>query len=367
MDFLNEVEKKLDLPSAEKVQVMRELRSHYCELRDEFVESGMDAVQAEQEAAKRLGEPGDIASRLQTVHCRATWKTALLTALPFLISFPMFFIGLPLYGKKAGPSFQQLFHHIMSIQQVIGLCLGIFLLAVCIREFKNDRRPIWLATWLGFGIIGIMGIQPQNLLGMALLFTLIPGVIAVWAFRQSTYWRNILAGWTIIAVGIIAMKYLNSDISNSESGMMLLFHIPLMMAIALRVFARHPYGSTAQASLFLFTFYQIMPPYSRAQDMWINMVLALLPMIITIAIVLIYARAATWQHKLIILSVGILLIGTPSALSYGIIAGPPDQGYSGFRAAFSAAMTLIKIVWVVFIPLLFQRFRPGGDRPELAR
>lgn len=57
MDFLHEVEKKLDLPPGEKAQVMRELESHLLEIEDELTASGMRECEAESEAARRLGDP----------------------------------------------------------------------------------------------------------------------------------------------------------------------------------------------------------------------------------------------------------------------------------------------------------------------
>jgi len=72
MSFLNEVEKRLDLPRGEKARVMAELESHWVEARDELIASGMDATLAEQQAGLRLGTPDDVAARLSAVHNSAT-------------------------------------------------------------------------------------------------------------------------------------------------------------------------------------------------------------------------------------------------------------------------------------------------------
>jgi len=62
MDFLSEIERQLDLPPAEKEQVMRELRSHDEELEAEFIASGL-GPDAANVAARRLGDPRDIGAR----------------------------------------------------------------------------------------------------------------------------------------------------------------------------------------------------------------------------------------------------------------------------------------------------------------
>ncbi|NIN68576.1 MAG: hypothetical protein GTO63_28500, partial [Anaerolineae bacterium] len=48
MNFLSGIERKLDLPPAEKEQVLRELRSHYEETKQELISSGMDSGMAEE-------------------------------------------------------------------------------------------------------------------------------------------------------------------------------------------------------------------------------------------------------------------------------------------------------------------------------
>ena len=55
MDFLSAVEAQLDMPRADKAQVMREITSHYQDTREELVSKGMDEAQADREAARNGG------------------------------------------------------------------------------------------------------------------------------------------------------------------------------------------------------------------------------------------------------------------------------------------------------------------------
>ena len=68
MDFLEEVEMKLILPPEKKEQVMRELRSHYDEIKTELLASGMSGEEAEKEAQSRMGDPEKVVNRLKAVH-----------------------------------------------------------------------------------------------------------------------------------------------------------------------------------------------------------------------------------------------------------------------------------------------------------
>lgn len=55
MTYLEQVERLLDLPPAEKSSVIREMNLHLKDICEELVESGMDAEDAKIEAEKRMG------------------------------------------------------------------------------------------------------------------------------------------------------------------------------------------------------------------------------------------------------------------------------------------------------------------------
>ena len=86
MDFLNQTENLLDMPLADKADVMRELTAHFDELCDELVASGMDAAEARTAAEQRMGTPSEIAAQMNAAHYTASWKSALLCVVPFAVS-----------------------------------------------------------------------------------------------------------------------------------------------------------------------------------------------------------------------------------------------------------------------------------------
>ena len=372
MDFLSEVEKKLDLPPAEKAQVMRELRSHYCELRDEFVEYGMNAVQAGQEAAKRLGDPYDLASRLRSVHCTATWKMALLTIIPFLgLAFNQQFSSrLVLFSESIWP----------YLWELLPVFFGLAMLVGSIIALRSERRPMWLATWLPIGVaFPIVAASygtahlllrdkftPMPVSQMAILFTYMGvsivtlyGLVALWVFRQIPKWRAIVAGIALLGIAVELVVYFSLDanaVCNYSLLLLKLFSAPLVLAIAIQLFAKHPYGNAALASLFLYTHYLAsIPRIIYVGRPFTGPMLWTLGFIVTIIAVIVFTRESTWQRKLAAICAGIVarsllnLIGT-TVFTCIFMHMLHDAVMEGLK-------TLALLSWVVLIPLLFQRYQ----------
>ena len=366
MDFLSEVEKKLDLPPGEKAQVIRELKSHYEELKGELVASGMDAALAAQETSRKLGDPADVASRLQAIHCRATWRTAALTALPlfviFLGSILHFPLGLALMGNHASRSAIYAYHVPLL---VVTALFGLIFLVGSIRELLHNRRPMWLATWLAVGIRELVSAvqrledltryvegqrMPQvGVFPSVVLQILVLGFLAVMTYRRSTKWFLILGGWTVLVEAVYILVPWESFPIGWFMAFIVMANAPLVTAVALGLFARHPYGNTTQASLFLFAFYIGASSFEVRQLHWSILVANLLPPIVIVATVLAYARSSTWRQKLAILAGGIVATNSANSLIH--------------LSAYQTAMMLFMLFWVILVPMLFER-RWSDRRPE---
>lgn len=362
MAFLTEFERKLDIPPAEKTQVMREMRSHYEELREELIASGMDAATAEQEAARRLGDPQDVASRLGTVHCRATWRTALLMVLPFLMAlFIHWHSEFISYGLKGGSAYlfvsdpRYVYAQVGSLVILSLIC--VLMIAVSARELKHSRRPMWLAVWTGVGLWSLISIPFLSVLlygdgagqlGIVHLVvsseTLALGIGATWI---SSKWRTALGAGALIAALAVAI----TPWAPSDMLVVMLLQAPFIMIIARRLFGSHPYGNSAQTSLFLFAFYASSLSYMIAKAPTGVPILPLLMSVVVVAILLIYARASAWESKVLALAIGIEMVGLLSA-SWGDI---PMSHYSvgsgpGSDVQWGVLLTFL-LCWVILVPM----------------
>ena len=379
MDFLAEVEKKLDLPPGEKAEVIRELKSHYDELRGELVASGMDAALAAQEASRKLGDPADVSSRLQAIHCRATWKTALLTACPFLGGVFSTILRIPAFRSHQGTyAYASALHSYWIHALIITAVVTAILVIGSIRELVHNRRPIWLTTWLAVGMLGLVGIvqsgegiysltappesQPSIYLSVVFMILLL-GAAAMTTFRRSTRHFLILGGWTALAEVVYAAMHVTIVHTGWFAYFLIVIPAPLVMAVALGIFGHHPYGNAAQASLFLFAFYAGTRSYSTIDYHWMLMLAgSLLPTLAILATVLAYTRSAGWQRKVAILAGGIIAANLAGSIM--VIRSVVALGLS--VAAFYIILTAFEVFWVVVFPLLFER-RWSDRRPEFVR
>ena len=258
MHILKRIETMLDLPDAEKAEVMRELNSHYEEIRNELLASGMEPARAEEEAGKRLGDPAAVASRLSAVHCVAPWKSAFWAVVPFL---------------PAGFAIaRHLLHGVWAQAMLVLLVLsGVLIMAGTVRGFRSGGRPVWLPIWTAASISMVYGGINASFVacrGLAcfrflwavlpVLYAVLPAVVAIWLC-----WR--LRGWRLVAVLIAVcgiplyillpvVLYGALPITGMwpYSGFLSLVIMAVWVMLALRVFALHRCGSAAQAALFLF-------------------------------------------------------------------------------------------------------------------
>lgn len=369
MDFLSEIAKKLDLPPGEKAEVLKELESHYREVEDELTASGMDEREVATEAGRRLGDPQDVASRLQTVHCQATWRTAWLTAFPLVVKLVIFLLSSTLVRVVLGTHAHKsaMYSYQMSLVILAAVC-GVFFLAGSIRELVRNRRPIWLATWLAVGIHELftaahwlgdlvkwgegISMSRVDLSPSVMFFILMVGLTSTIAYRRSAKWLAILGAWTVGAEVIYLAVPWASFTTGSFIVFISLVCAPFMMSVALGLFARHPYGNTSQSSLFLFAYYIGISSYSGDMSWWGFAVLNLLSPLVIVGTVIAYARSATWWQKLAI-------------LAGGIVATSLARQLNPFSADLALGMVFM-LVWVILVPMLFDR-RWSDRRPEMVR
>jgi len=386
MAFLDEVRKKLDLPPAEKEQVMRELESHYHEVEDEALSTGMNECEASAEAAKRLGDPSDIAQRMQTVHTRATWKTALLTSLPFL--------GIMLIHILAIFNASQGVHRPFDISRALvsALLCTVFILG-SIKELRADRRPLWLATWLpigftiGLNLISMIFVkyihitlshdgymtQGDNIyvIQMGLrtsIEMLFLGLMSIWIYKKSNKWKSVILGVTIIGLftNILLAYFIhthNGNLMNLLYPVRVFFYGIIIMLFATRLFLRHPYGNKIQTSIILYAFLMPGLPMNGISDINLIFWLLIIYAIVSALMILFVARTAQWQVKQWLLCSTIIILTLLGAILSIFVLSTP---YDILLLYMSIINALAFVFWIVFIPELIDRYIKKR-RPEFVQ
>lgn len=349
MSYLNEVAKHLDLPPAKKEQVIRELSSHFSDIRDELVASGMDSTQAEREAACRLGEPGDVARRLSAVHNSADWKSALLTGLPFILALPVLLIQATKMSFTAG---------MVGVGLFAALMLG-----VTAWQFICDRRPIWLATWFACGFTGLGWIQsfwlswtPRQASELDATNTVIVAAMSVLTVlalsRQPKMCKLAMVIGAVCVASFILVKHGAPEIVRAIP---VLSYPTLMVVLAIGMFARHRYGSAVQSSLFLMALLSSMWLPGMVQFKHSYIIVSGAPL--TLAVVSIaFTRASRFWQKMLLLSAGIMLTSAWQ-IAYKVCEGSFARHNVALSVSIVLSVLFLTSFVITFIPIVIDAIR----------
>ncbi|MCX6343737.1 MAG: hypothetical protein NT018_01525 [Armatimonadetes bacterium] len=353
--FLTQIERRLDIPAAVKEQVLRELASHLAEIREELVEAGMNPVLAEFEAENRLGNPSDIAARLNATHSTASWKSALLCAVPY--------IGLALLSVI--PS---------SLSAAFMIILGMIFTVASIREIVLNRRPVWLAPWLAGVLtscllvldINVPAIMKNDLITAnisALIFSTLIAVFALIAAWHVGRWKlgtSIFCLMYFAAALVAAYQLHHSTLGTAFSVSILVLTlsiVALIVYLSRCIFEVHPYGNAVQASTFLLVLFTVAGSAEVSH-------FAVSQLLCACAIIWL-ARAQSRQHKCsaIYATLFIYSLASPVAKA-GLESDSPAILATG--AALSALVSAALIYFVVSIPMHMELLsRP--NRPSIVR
>jgi hypothetical protein len=272
MDYLGEIGRRLDMTSAERAEVIREIKTHFDELCDEFRASGMEPAQAHAEAEARMGSVIDIAARLNAAHNCASWKSALLTIVPFALSA----LYLAAYGFASTSVLR--WPPWAPLAMLFGF--GAVMLSVSGIQLFHCRRPIWLASWLAAGLAcvpGLLhsfgcsanGLAERDASFYSVLLLAVGTLIVSLVTRQLMRCTAVLSA--ITAVSTVTLMNFNPGPANSVilagaaacTLAMIVGMAILLVMLAKMIFESHAYGSPTQAVLFLLSALTIRfsPPY----------------------------------------------------------------------------------------------------------
>ena len=134
--YLDNFKACLEIDSAVKESVGRELHTHLEDKSQELKEKGLSEGEAGRAAIEALGPPKLIAQQIYEVHAQGSWQEAFFAASPHLL------VALLLAS-----------YYWQNI-----ICLSIILIAtvgIAIYGWHQDK-PIWLFPWLGYYLLPVI-------------------------------------------------------------------------------------------------------------------------------------------------------------------------------------------------------------------
>lgn len=322
MTYLQNVAILLDLSPSQKDEVLRELKSHIASIADELIESGMDQEQARSEAEKRMGPPEDIASRLNSSNNTASWQSAICCALPFFAWAVL--SALP--GKN-------------KLYIIISTLCGIAALALCIRELKHKRQPLWISSGLAFAVCNT-GIVP------------LPTTIALIAAYIADEWKKqvviLFAVQCICLVGCILMsRSKHMDVLIVSITLAILIGVSIAIFVYLiRSIADIKYVTAMHGSLFLFSLFVVLNIFAHQLAM-----VALCKYAVIGVLVLLLARASKRIEKEKFLNCGIIVQSIASYIFTDTFSSDATNIFFWITASLNVLLSVFIAQWIIFLPL----------------
>jgi len=372
MDYLNEVEKELDLSPKDRKRVMDEVRVRYDTIRGELADSGMSKIEAAREAAEKMGRPDIVASGLMAEPHAGSWRTAALAAFPY---FSLVFIALIYVMAQA-----------MIPSVAVGLkwvcCLGLSLTLIIGSglSLRKDHRPDWLATWLP------MAIQ-------------LPGALLLIYFRHTSVdhisWLNNPAFYVCMAVVFSTIQVIQPRLSIRRTAILvsmaalvllaflllrgqswnMIFIMGFIYVSSIRLYAGHNNGNICQTALFLYSIMSIPPvldhffsiPNIHEQVNTYQYHLHIASTVICSTVMgtaaVMYVRTPTKRSKLAALCLGILM-WFEIPMFWHALSEAQAVTYSDTVRNFLNALCFIIPIMIPVI--LFDSMSPGGKLRQVA-
>lgn len=191
-----------------------------------------------------------ISTMPQARNVKATWISAILTALPFIMLSLIAAVCMVL---------RHMLPNISLVWLSLLVLLEFLMIAGCIRELRAERRPDWLATWIPAAMVvpsgpvmslAIYQKSSSYLIVLAILAYLMAGVICAWALRSSSKSIGIIILVTLIDIALVYAGTSAWLVTISIIGF-----LALLNTAAMKLFAGHRSGNVVQSALFLFGFY----------------------------------------------------------------------------------------------------------------
>ncbi|MEI6915936.1 MAG: hypothetical protein WCL39_12440, partial [Armatimonadota bacterium] len=287
---------------------------------------------------------------LSAVHNTASWKSALMTAAPFVLSALFLALSTVWRGNLAAI--------------VLGVALGVPTAAMSVREIVKGRRPIWLTTWLAVALTGAFGLIGALLPGEFYAPSVGVQLMMVWLgllliVTSAAVWRIEPWRWIVIVLGVSCVLC-GTLLTTSIEPFLISVYLatPIIVVLFSRsVFEQHPYGNATQASLFLLTVITLHSPgipdklHAAVAMPVVYGWIACAPGVVWLA------RVHRRPLKHIGIFAVLVLSSTVSAGAFFLLGGVSPGTPEIIGLVVMSAVTLLVKSCVIFIPLWFERVR----------
>ena len=135
-DYLDSFKACLNIDSAVKASVSRELRTHLEDKSQELKEKGVSEEEAVRISTQALGPPQLIAKQIYEIHSQSTWQEAFFSTLPHLLVALLFA--------------SYLWQNIICLSSILALVTCIVVYGWC------HNKPTWFFPWLGYYLLPVI-------------------------------------------------------------------------------------------------------------------------------------------------------------------------------------------------------------------
>lgn len=201
-EYLGSVRDCLRLESSDEKEVLSELETHIEDKLEELREAGLSEEEAAKSCVELLGSPQVVANQIYEAHNQGTWGQALLTSMPHLL-----FASLFAFNWWYGSGWL-----IFMVVVILGMAVVFLIIPHMTVNRWIRSRPTWLISWLGYSLLPVAatGLLILNLpKGWLWLAVVIYIPLTVWLLYRFAI-QNIRKDWLYNSLMLLPMPIIVS-------------------------------------------------------------------------------------------------------------------------------------------------------------
>lgn len=209
--YLAELAARLPRDPALREAVLAEVADHLHERAAAWQAQGLSEKEGMRRAIAQFGPPAEVGEALARVHCGGSWRAALAGALPHLLAGLT--VALPTLLLAFGGAY------LADWSRPLQFAFGV--LVVGVLALWGRRRVLWACSWVGYGLLLVLGVAVMPLLNAAryqlwlgpaalLLWMLMATLVYLWLAQRDRLGAVLAAlalvpmWWTLLSLDEVA-------------------------------------------------------------------------------------------------------------------------------------------------------------------